>query len=471
MLISDVSKLILALKDNSKRLIKIQLLTDFILSQKQDDSMLLFDILCGNFSREISKKELGISFKTIIQVLSSYYEMQPKEIESQFFKTGNIFSLIESIDKEQKGISSISSPLSLQDISNAFIKIKNTSGKNSNTFKKDIILSLYSKSKSLEERMVLSAFLSDLMKIGVNEGVLIDAFIFAYFPKIQGTHYYNIKKEKWFISQDIADEMSIKTTDFSTKSKYEEYNKLSYNNITTLLNFNFPLTKYYILELSESSKTSREIQIEFREYFEKLYNFNVSFKTSFDKLKESLNHLQHPPIIFKKPIQVMLGPRLYSFDEAKERFPFPIFSDYKYDGLRLIIQNNFGDVSLFSRNLENLTSQFPEIVQFVKDNFSDISCVLDSECLGYNNKTFEIVQFQELSKRIMTKSHNLKTNIFIGAKFFDILELNGELLYELPLEQRQLKLKEFFSNKKLIIQKKITNQHISEKLEEYFKEN
>lgn len=471
MLISDVSKLILALKNNSKRLIKIQLLADFIISQKQEESMLLFDILCGNFSREISKKELGISFKTIIQVLSSYYEMQPKEIESHFFKTGNIFSLIESIDKEQIGISSISFPLTLQDISNAFIKIKHTSGKNSNTFKKDIILSLYSKSKSLEERMILSAFLSDLMKIGVNEGVLIDAFIFAYFPKIQGIHYYDMKKEKCFISQDIADEMSISTLEFSIKTKYEDYHKLSYESIVSLLTQTFPLTHHYILELNESGKTSREIQIEFREYFEKLYNFNVSFTTSFEKLKESLTHLQHPPIIFKKPIQVMLGPRLYSFDEAKERFPFPIFSDYKYDGLRLVIQNNFGDVSLFSRNLENLTSQFPEIVQFMKDNFSNISCVLDSECLGFDNKTYEIVQFQELSKRIMTKSHNLKTNIIIGAKFFDILELNGELLYELSLEERQLRLQEFFSNKKISIQKKISGKFISEKLEEYFKED
>ena len=489
MLLIDVSKLILLLKKHSKRLIKIQLLSDFILNHSFDDSMLLFDILCGNYSREISKKELGISLKTVLNALSIWYEIPQKTIEKEFFKHGDIFELISTIDTQKNSIrnkiSTTQTQLILKDVTQALVKISNTSGKNSNTSKINIILSLLSNTQTVEERLFLGAFLSDLLKIGVNEGVLLDTFLFSYFPKLNELHHKDKTNNKWFISKDIIEEITTFSYSFSTIKTIEDNksNNVEYTTIEEFIKYliidlgkkkttsnAFPLTH---ITLTSTSKSSREIQLEFKELVEKVYSFNVSFQITFQKLQEDLQHLIQPPIIFKKPIQVMLGPRLYSFEEVEEKISFPIFSDYKYDGLRLIVQNHFGEVTLFSRNLENLTSQFHEVVTFVKENFSTLSCVLDCECLGYQKESHKNpyiqVPFQELSKRIMTKSHNLKSTIFVGARFFDILELNGELLYELPFKKRIKKLQELFIQKKLTFSKHNTKSQIINALENYFR--
>ena len=153
MLLLDVSKLILLLKKHSKRLIKIQLLSDFILNHCSDDSMLLFDILSGNYSREISKKELGISLKTILNALSICYEIPQKTIEKEFFKHGDIFELTSTIDSQKNSIhnkiSTAQTQHTLKDVTQALVKISNTSGKNSNASKINIILFLFSKPKRI----------------------------------------------------------------------------------------------------------------------------------------------------------------------------------------------------------------------------------------------------------------------------------------------------------------------------------
>lgn len=465
----DISQLIYELKNNSKRLIKVQLLSNFILKNNVSyvDSMKLFDILSGTFSREISKKELGISLKTVLSALASFYEINSKDLEKDFFNHGDIFKTIKTFDKTPKSIISTDSNLTLNNYISTIIRISQTSGKNSTAFKKEILISLFSQTKAQEERAVLVALICDLLKIGVNEGVLLDAFSFTFFPKIPQIHHKDLEHKFFVISPEI-DINSSKDLIYSNQN-FNNFKIIDFNSIQDLKKYSFPFDN---LELNITSQlTPREIQIQFRDLVERVYNFNVSFQTTFEKLKDNVKNIFHPPIIFKKPIQVMLGPRLYSFDEVNKRIEFPIFCDYKYDGLRLIVQNNFGEVTLFSRNLENLTSQFPEVVTFIQKNFSNVSCVLDGECIGYNKQTKQILPFQELSKRIMTKSHNLKVNYFIGIKFFDLLELNSELIYEYEFSKRQQKLSKLFNNQELIQEKFFQSDDLKENLENYFKEN
>jgi DNA ligase-1 len=205
-------------------------------------------------------------------------------------------------------------------------------------------------------------------------------------------------------------------------------------------------------------------------YFEKLYAFTNSYVVMYELLCSTIENLFSPPITFANPIQVMLGPRLYSIDEVNERVNFPIFCDYKYDGLRLIIQNEYGRVKLFSRNLEDLTSQFREVVEFVQKNYSNTQFVVDGECLGFTTK-MEQVPFQQLSRRIMVKSHNLKLSLIIGMRFFDILELEGELVYQSPLYKRQEMLRKLFLNNSLRIDKSFSKEDVVEKLQSYFRYN
>lgn len=62
--------------------------------------------------------------------------------------------------------------------------------------------------------------------------------------------------------------------------------------------------------------------------------------------------------------------------------------EYKYDGLRGQIHMDHGKVHIFSRNLENMTETYPDIVQLVIDNFLELdSFIIDSEIVAYDVKT------------------------------------------------------------------------------------
>lgn len=499
------------LKNNSKKLLKTQLISDYLSTCSDNDSMLVCDILSGNFAREISKKELGISIKSVFEVLSSYYMVSRVQIEDYFNDSGDIFKTVENLELDfSSKILAQRGSLNIQILVQTLKEISLISGKNSNTYKKNKLLSLFSLTQSLKERQILTAFLSDLLKIGVNEGLLHDAFILSYFPKIEFFYQYEPTINRYIINLEIletyldlygSENCNLLRQNFKLSSNVSNVDKYVHVNISELGNlrfndiqvsdgvqengseslnlkslfelclnkgFDFPFSNTVITMGSQEEVPYRLMYNEFKNLFDSFYAFNVSYAISFNKLKENMLNLFNPPIIFNKPIKVMLGPRLYSFNEVEEKLDFPLFCDYKYDGLRLIIQNNFGNVTLFSRNLENLTTQFPEIVSFMKENFSKISCVLDCECVGFDKYSFIQVEFQELSKRIMTKSHNLKSNIILGIRVFDILEYEGRFVHVENLELRQDLMRNLFKNSQIIISKKRSSKDVIGSLSQFF---
>ncbi|MFP4402355.1 MAG: hypothetical protein ACLFPL_03915 [Candidatus Nanoarchaeia archaeon] len=465
----EFALLCVGLKSTSKKLFKIQLLYEYSLKFSGEEMMRVYDVLSGNFFREISKKEVGISFRTIIDVLGEMYQMNSKTLHSHFQRHGDMFKLIDEFNTQKSSLID-SSKLSVEEFMDVMVQISNISGSSAMSYKKQKLLSLFSKTYLLEERQVLSAILSDLLKIGTNEGVLHEAFVFSYFPKIEDFHYYSQVNDCWLYSSSIESEYlkfkrSLNGLDLSESNSAQELEVVSIDSIEQLMHYSFPYSAYLVRSDMLSGK---EIYEQLKMYFERMYSFIVSYREVYKQLTHNASTFLTPPIVFGKALQVMLGPRLYSFEEAQERVNFPVFCDYKYDGLRLIIQNEYGKVKLFSRNLEDLTSQFQEVVQFVQDNFSHLSCVLDGECIGFHKNTSEQVEFQELSKRIMTKSHNLKVNITIGLRLFDILKFNDELVYLKPLKERQKILRSLFLNQRISVEKRQREEDVAKKLKEYF---
>jgi DNA ligase-1 len=49
--------------------------------------------------------------------------------------------------------------------------------------------------------------------------------------------------------------------------------------------------------------------------------------------------------------------------EGFEKVGKPCAIEYKYDGFRLIIHKKGNEISLFTRRLENVTKQFPEVIE------------------------------------------------------------------------------------------------------------
>jgi bifunctional non-homologous end joining protein LigD len=103
--------------------------------------------------------------------------------------------------------------------------------------------------------------------------------------------------------------------------------------------------------------------------------------------------------------------------------------ELKFDGIRLIATKDHEKVSLLSRNQNDLSARFPEIVDAVKKLPAD-ECVLDGEVVALDEEgrsSFQLLQAREMEGR--------KSPIYFYA--FDLLQLDGKNLVSLLLEARK----------------------------------
>lgn len=137
-----------------------------------------------------------------------------------------------------------------------------------------------------------------------------------------------------------------------------------------------------------------------------------------------------------RPIRSELCERLPSAEKTIEKMG-TVDSQFKYDGFRTQIHKNGTEISIFSRNLENMTHMFPELIEGAKRQIKAHTAILDAESLAYNPDSEEFLPFQETTKR--RRKHNIEETakkLPLRAFVFDILYKNGKSLIDEPLEKR-----------------------------------
>jgi DNA ligase-1 len=164
--------------------------------------------------------------------------------------------------------------------------------------------------------------------------------------------------------------------------------------------------------------------------------------------KSKLKELEKLHLQIGKPIKVMLAQKVKTIQDAFKAVGKPCAVEYKYDGFRLLIHKKKDDVILFTRSLENVTKQFPEIVGYVKKYVKGDSFILDSEAVGFHKKTKEYMPFQDISQRIRRKYHieKLQEELPVEINVFDILYYNGKSLLNEKFEKRTVLIKKIIRN-------------------------
>jgi len=142
-----------------------------------------------------------------------------------------------------------------------------------------------------------------------------------------------------------------------------------------------------------------------------------------------------------KPYNVLLAERSPGLEEALKKFDKPAL-EFKYDGARVMIHKKDSEVWLFTRRLENITKQFPDLVELARKCIKPGSCIVEGEVLAKNKKTGKPMPFQRLSQRIKRKYdiEKMLKEIPIEVNLFDIVYLNGKELFEESLKSRREKL-------------------------------
>ena len=108
----------------------------------------------------------------------------------------------------------------------------------------------------------------------------------------------------------------------------------------------------------------------------------------------------------------------------------------KYDGFRVQIHKDGERVSIFSRNLENMTEMFPELVA-AAGGLSVGSVILDGEAIAYSPESEEYLPFQEtMGRRRKQGIEQFALKVPLRAFVFDVMYRDGSDLTPLAYEQR-----------------------------------
>ncbi|ADD08623.1 ATP-dependent DNA ligase [Candidatus Aciduliprofundum boonei] len=179
---------------------------------------------------------------------------------------------------------------------------------------------------------------------------------------------------------------------------------------------------------------------ELRSLVERTYNIHPDLGYIAKKLaKEGIDGVKDIKIELGIPIRAMLAERLPSLEEILAKMGGKAAFEYKYDGMR--IQGHVGKdkVWLYSRRLENLTSQFPDVVEALKEAFQGKEGIFDGEAVPVDIHTGELLPFQVVSHRRGRKYEIEKAieDYPVVLFLFDIIYLDGEDLTSKPYPERR----------------------------------
>jgi DNA ligase-1 len=136
-----------------------------------------------------------------------------------------------------------------------------------------------------------------------------------------------------------------------------------------------------------------------------------------------------------RPMKFMLATPAETEDEIFATFAGPFYVEDKYDGIRGQLHVSGGRAALYSRTLDEVSHQFPEIIEIAQTLAA--SLIVDGEIVGF--KDGQVLPFAHLQKRLGRKrpSGVLIAEVPVALMIFDILTYNGRNVLDEPLIERK----------------------------------
>jgi DNA ligase-1 len=176
-----------------------------------------------------------------------------------------------------------------------------------------------------------------------------------------------------------------------------------------------------------------------RVYIETAYNLSSDLGLVAKTLAtEGIEAIKKFRVKVGNPIRPMLAQRLTSAKEILDKLGGTAACEYKYDGERIQVHKNAGKIELFSRRLEDITDQYPDVCELARKYVKTEKAILEGECVALDLDTGEFKPFQELMHR--RRKYGVKEAIDkypVALYSFDVLYVDGKDTTTEPYSERR----------------------------------
>ena len=209
-----------------------------------------------------------------------------------------------------------------------------------------------------------------------------------------------------------------------------------------------------------------------RESVERAFNITCDLGLVAETLcRSGIDGIQRIQVTIGNPIKVMLAERLPSIGEVVSKMGGECAIEYKYDGIRAQVHIGKDSVKIYSRRLEDLTPNFPDIAQALREHFKGTEAIIEGECVAVDAETGYMQSFQEVTHR--RRKHGMDDavkEVPVRIFMFDMLYVDGKDMTTTPYLQRRSALTEWFDISDNVQMSTMRIVHSEDEGEEFFEE-
>ncbi len=420
---SELVEVYQRLESTQSSLEKTTILSQLFKGKKDEDLQRLVKLCMGRIFSAWKDEDIGISSKLMVKALKKVSGNTEDEITQEWKSTGDLGRTAKNLLGKKKQQTFAVQKLTVEKVHENLKKLAGFEGSGSQSRKIDSISELLSMSEPEEAKYIVRTVLRN-MRLGVGEGIIRDAVLEAFFPKFLS------------FSEALGEDLGGSAVLVDGKLKDEFVNEKSFEPEATI---DLEETKireenisdYDIIVSDEDTvkKISEDIKNIVQHAYDVTNDFGEVAVTAKNRGVEGLSDLDME--VFR-PVNAMLAQKVDSIEEGFETVGKPAGIDYKYDGMRAQIHKKDGEVKVFTRRLDDITEQFPDVVEAVKEGVEAENCIIDSEIVAYDPDDGSMVPFQKLSKRIKRKYNieEMVDKIPVEVRPFDLIYLEGSVIKE-----------------------------------------
>ena len=138
------------------------------------------------------------------------------------------------------------------------------------------------------------------------------------------------------------------------------------------------------------------------------------------------------------------------------------------------IHKKDNEIKIFTRRLDDVTKQFPEVVDYVAKHVKGNNFILDSEAVGFDPKTGKYLPFQSISQRIKRKYdiEQMSKKFPVELNVFDVVSFEGRNLLKEPFRKRREILEKNIrpAEKKIVLAKQLVTDDVK-KAQKFYDES